>query len=172
MAGPTNRPGSAETKGVTFVRDLVLWLTSNRAAVVHFIRYLQIVVGLILLGSGWYMGHSHFHLIREGKRAQGRVVAYHQEYFQRSATSTFRSVGYMPVVEYWLDDRVVRFQDWLGNSRAGEVNIPVTVLYDTAKPSVAMIDRPVWNWLPWAPILGVGLLLLLIGVAGVVRPRA
>jgi len=40
------------------------------------------------------------------------------------------------------------------------------VLYDPEKPSLAMIDRPVWNWIPWAPTLGVGLFLVFVGIRG------
>jgi hypothetical protein len=40
----------------------------------------------------------------------------------------------------------------------------VIVLYDPANPSLAMIDRPVWNWLPWAPIFALGLFLVLVAI--------
>jgi uncharacterized protein (DUF983 family) len=42
----------------------------------------------------------------------------------------------------------------------------VIVLYDPARPSDAMIDRPVWNWLPWAPIAAVGCVLMLVAIKG------
>jgi hypothetical protein len=32
-----------------------------------------------------------------------------------------------------------------------------------------MIDRRVWNWLPWAPILAVGLLLTIGGIIALLR---
>jgi hypothetical protein len=44
--------------------------------------------------------------------------------------------------------------------------VRVTVLYDAEKPNLAMIDRPVWNWIPWGPTLGMGLFLLFVGVRG------
>jgi hypothetical protein len=48
-------------------------------------------------------------------------------------------------------------------------NVRVTVLYDPENPSLAMIDQPVWNWIPWAPTSGVGLILLLVGTKGWLR---
>jgi hypothetical protein len=32
-----------------------------------------------------------------------------------------------------------------------------------------MIDRPVWNWLPWSPILAVGIFLLVVGISSLIR---
>src|SRR6266566_3817438 len=84
---------------------------------------------------------------------------------------SFSSTGYMPIVEFHTNDRFVHFQDWLGNSIAGSKNVPAIVLYDPANPAVAMIDRPVWNWIPWAPIFAVGLLLVLSAMNGFFKSR-
>jgi len=74
----------------------------------------------------------------------------------------------MPVVEYRAcGDQTVRFEDWLGSTRPGKRNHRseiVQVLYDPTKPSVAMIDRPIWNWVPWAPVVVVGVLLIMSGI--------
>ena len=71
----------------------------------------------------------------------------------------------MPVVEYRaMGDKRIRFEDWLGKSSTGMLNESVPVLYETTDPSVAMIDRPVWNWMPWAPIIAVGLFLVFDGI--------
>jgi hypothetical protein len=72
----------------------------------------------------------------------------------------------MPIVEFEAGDRIVRFEDWLGSSSTGNLPDRVTVLYDRDRPSDAMIDRPAWNWLPWAPIGVVGLFLTLVAVKG------
>jgi hypothetical protein len=61
-------------------------------------------------------------------------------------------------------DRSVRFEDWKGSGVSGARNQAVTVLYDPLNPSVAMIDRPVWNWIPWAPVFGLGLFLALVAM--------
>jgi hypothetical protein len=113
------------------------------------------------------MGHEHFHLIRQGVRVPGRIVGYRQENFRRSSGSF--STGYMPIVEFHTNDRFIQFQDWLGTSVGGSTNVPVIVLYDPVNPPVAMIDRPVWNWIPWAPTFAAGLFLVLVAVRGALR---
>jgi Protein of unknown function (DUF3592) len=147
--------------------ELVARLTSNREKILRYAWIPQMLAGLLFLGLGYYMGHTHFHLIREGVRAPGRIVGYKQEAFRRSSGSS--STGYMPVVEFHTSDRFVQFKDWLGTSIQGSSNVSVMVLYDPANPSVAMIDRPLWNWFPWGPILAVGVLLLLISVRSAFR---
>jgi len=153
---------------MAFPDDQVAWLLSNRPTVLRYIHGLQVIVGLVVMALGFHMGHVHFHLIRTGVRTQGRIIGYHQEQFPGSS-QTFRSTGYMPVVEYRMGGESIQFQDWLGKPVAGPINIPVAVLCDAANPSVAMIDRPIWNWLPWLPILAVGVLLFLSGSAGLLR---
>jgi hypothetical protein len=69
----------------------------------------------------------------------------------------------MPIVKFQAGGQDVEFKDWMGTN-AAVLNVRVTVLYDAEKPSLAMIDRPVWNWIPWAPTLGMGLFLILVGV--------
>ena len=61
--------------------------------------------------------------------------------------------AFMPIVEFKLGDRTIRFKDWMGSSVAAGLNNPVPVIYDSSEPSVAMIDRHVWNWIPWARLL-------------------
>ena len=134
-----------------------------------FVRYgfiLQTVVGMLLCGLGYFMGSMHLRLILEGAKTQGRIVDYQQRPFRITRTNqSFTVAGYMPIVEYRaVGDKKIHFEDWLGNSSMGMLNQSVPVLYDTADPSVAMIDRPVWNWMPWAPILAVGLLLVFDGI--------
>jgi len=145
-------------------------MLNNKPRVLRYTHGLQVVTGVVLVALGFYMGHDHFHLIRAGIRTQGRIIAYRQEQFPRSGSQTSRSTGYMPVVEYQLGDRNVQFRDWLGKPVAGSINVPVTVLYDAANPELAMIDRPIWNWMPWSPILAVGVFLLVVGIIGLIRP--
>ena len=145
-------------------------LIGNKAKILRYTWIPEVLAGLFLLGLGYFMGHAHFHLIREGVRAPGRIVGYKQENF-RSSSGSFSSTGYMPIVEFHTNDRFVQFQDWLGTSIAGSTNAPVIVLYDPANPTVAMIDRPVWNWLPWAPIFALGLFLFLVAVNGFFQSR-
>jgi hypothetical protein len=147
--------------------ELVSWMTSNREKVFRYAWIPQLFAGLVFLCLGYLMGHAHFHLIREGVRAPGRIVGYKQQSFRSSSSGTSSTTtGYMPVVEFHTNDRFIQFQDWLGSKIAGNANDPVIVLYDPANPSVAMIDRPAWNWLPWAPILVLGLFLVLVAIKG------
>jgi len=150
--------------------ELVARLIGNKAKILRYAWIPQVLAGLFLLGLGYFMGHAHFHLIREGVRAPGRIVGYKQENF-RSSSGSFSSTGYMPIVEFHTNERFVQFQDWLGTSIERSKNVPVIVLYDPASPAVAMIDRPVWNWIPWAPIFSVGLLLVLSAINGFFRSQ-
>ena len=148
--------------------EILARLTSNREKILRYVWIPQVLTGLFLLGLGYFMGRAHFHLIREGLRAPGRIVGYKQESFRRSSES-FSTTGYMPIVEFHTGDRFVQFEDWLGAGIAGAKNAPVIVLYDPVNPAVAMIDRPVWNWIPWGPTFAVGLLLVLSGINGFFR---
>jgi hypothetical protein len=151
---------------------LVAQLTSNREKILRYAWIPQLFAGLVFLGLGYFMGHAHLHLIRYGVRAPGRIVGYKQVSFRSSSSATSSTTtSYMPIVEFHTNERFVQFQDWLGTSIAGNKNVPVMVLYDPANPSVAMIDRPAWNWLPWAPIFALGLFLVLVAIKGFFQSR-
>jgi hypothetical protein len=153
------------------VEEFVARLTGNRGKILRYAWIPQLLAGLLLLALSHYMGHTHFHLIREGLRAPGRIIGYKQQNFRSSSSESFSTTGYMPIVEFQANDRFIHFQDWLGTSIAGSKNVPVIVLFDPADPSVAMIDRPVWNWLPWAPIFALGLFLVLAAINGFFRSQ-
>jgi hypothetical protein len=142
--------------------QLVSWMNANREKIFRYAWIPQLFGALVFLGLGYFMGYAHFHLIRQGVRAPGRIIGYKQESFRTtSGNSSTTTNGYMPIVEFHTNDRFVQFQDWLGTYIAGSNNVPVIVLYDPANPTQAMIDRPVWNWIPWAPTFAVGFFLLL-----------
>jgi hypothetical protein len=125
----------------------------------------QVVTGLFLLLLGHVIGKDHLTLVRKGVRASGIVVDYKAEDF-RDSNRNFTSTGYMPVVQFLAGDRVIQFKDWMGSGIAGPLRRPVIVLYDPANPSVAMIDRAVMNWVPWAPMMAIGIFLFVVGVRG------
>ena len=156
------RPTADWSRELSSAEELVARITSNREKILRYAWIPQVLGGLVFLVLGYYMGHAHFHLIREGVRAPGRIVSYKQETFRRASGSS--STAYMPVVEFHTSDRLVQFKDWLGSSIAGSNNVSVIVLYDPANPAIAMIDRPLGNWLPWCPVFAVGVLLLLSSV--------
>lgn len=150
---------------VSAINRLVEWTTNNKAKVLRYTRVFQVVTGLFLLALGYYIGREHFHLIRKGVRAPGTIVGYKEEYFagnySRPSSSGF--TAFMPLVKYQAGNRVIQFKDWMGTN-AAVLNVRVTVLYDPVNPSSAMIDRPVMNWIPWAPTFAMGLFLILVAI--------
>jgi hypothetical protein len=165
-------PGTNNQPAPAWLQQGIAWVSvaENRAKFFRYMRGVQLAAGLLFLFLGWTMGKMQIHLIQSGSRTVGRIVAYQPRSFRSSSgRDTFQSTGYMPVVEYRLDGDTVRFEDWLGSSRAGPLNANVMVLYDPANPKVAMIDRPMMNWIPWLPVLGVGAFLILAGMAGLLR---
>ena len=148
--------------------EIVTSILSHRKTIQQRVFWAQLIVGIVLIALGCYMGKDHMLLILLGNRAQGQIVEYKQEYIQRSRANATYTLTLVPIVEYHLGEKAVRFEDWKGSSIAAGLNITVTVLYLPTHPASAMIDRPVWNWMPWAPICTVGLLFLLVGFKGAI----
>lgn len=148
------------------IKGFAGWAQNNKEELRRYTRIAEVLTGVFLLCLGYYMGKDHYHLIRNGARAQGTIVGYKQEYFRGSnGRLSSGTEAFMPLVKFRAAEQDVEFKDWMGTSVVVK-NIRVMVLYDPEKPSLAMIDRPVWNWIPWAPTLGVGLFLLLVGMRG------
>jgi Protein of unknown function (DUF3592) len=152
---------------VTVPNRLVAWAANNRPKIVRYTYVLQVVTGLFLLALGYSIGKDHFHLLRAGVRTSGTIVDYKEQYFSNSSRTSSTS-AFMPIVQFPVGGRVVQFKDWMGTNSA-VLRKPVTVLYDPANPLLAMIDRPVWNWIPWGPTFAVGLFLFLVGTGGLIR---
>ena len=153
------------------LRARVAWVDALGAAFVRSRRALQLATGLFLVLLGLYLGRVRIELMLDGARTSGRIVAYEQRLMPTSGTSGHHTLAFMPVVEFQAAARSVRFTDWLGSSVAAARNESVAVVYRRSEPSVAMIDRRVGNWLPWAPILALGLFLSLDAVRGYLAPR-
>ena len=142
------------------------WADNNKEKILRYTRVAEVVTGMFLVCLGYFMGKDHYHLIRDGARAQGTIIGYKQQYFPGSdSRPSSGTQALMPIVRFQADGQDVEFKDWMGTN-AEVLNVRVTVLYDPEKPSLAMIDRPVWNWIPWAPTMGVGLFLVLVGMRG------
>ena len=124
-------------------------------------------MGVFFLLFGAYIGKDHFHLIRDGVRAPGTIVAYKQISMPDGGRSHWET-AFMPIVKFQAGDRTVQFRDWMGTN-AAVLNVRVTVLYDPANPPLAMIDRPVYNWIPWGPTFAIGLFLVLVAIKGALR---
>jgi hypothetical protein len=148
------------------IKGFAAWAENNKEKVLRYTRIAEVAVGLFLLCLGYFIGRDHFHLIRDGMRTSGTIVGYKQEYFAGSdGRPSSGSTAFMPIVKFQAGGQEVQFKDWMGTN-AAVLNVRVTVLYDPEKPRLAMINRPVWNWIPWAPTFGVGLFLFFVGVRG------
>jgi len=155
------------------IEEFVDFLKNNRPKILRYTFVLQVLVGLFLLFMAGHMGRTNFHLIRVGVRAPGRVVGNEQRNFGSSVGSSGRvTTAFMPVVEFSANGQTIRFTDWLGSSSTGSFPDRVTVLYDSSAPSVAIIDRPFMNWMPWAPIAVAGCFLCFVGGRQLLSKRA
>ena len=148
------------------------WIDKLGAAFVRSRRTLQLVTGLFFILLGLQLGRVRIALMMDGARTTGRIVAYEQKLMPRTGTSSSHTLAFMPVVEFRTGTHVARFTDWLGSSVAAARGDSVPVLYRRTRPSVAMIDRRVGNWLPWAPVLALGLFLSLDAVRAWRRRRS
>ncbi|HKU26015.1 MAG TPA: DUF3592 domain-containing protein [Candidatus Sulfotelmatobacter sp.] len=126
--------------------------------------YAQIVVGIFLLAFAYFIGRDHVRLVLLGVHTRGKLVGYQEQRLAGSSGSTFWDSAYMPVVEFQIAAQTVRFRDWMGSNFRVPMGGSVPIVYDPHHPANAMIDRPVWNWVPWAPMMAVGLLLIIAGV--------
>ncbi|HKF51550.1 MAG TPA: DUF3592 domain-containing protein [Candidatus Acidoferrales bacterium] len=127
----------------------------------------QILAGTFLLVFGYWIGRDHCRLVVFGMKTQGKLVGYHQATIPTGQSgSNFYDTESMPVIEYHAAGRTVRFQDWMGSNFRVPMGGIVPVLYDPTRPTNAMIDRPVANWIPWGPMMAVGLLLMISGIRG------
>jgi hypothetical protein len=133
------------------------------------IHWVQMAAGIFLVGLAWQIGKPQFELLREGVRTSGRIVRV--DYLTPGSTRGFGGSwsAFYPVVEFSVAGRKLQFRDRIGSSSGSGTNDTVPVLYKPGEPGVAMIDRPVFNWIPWAPSFAVGAFLLVVGAIGQLR---
>lgn len=131
-----------------------------------FFAGLQIAVGLFLITFGLWIGREHCRLVLFGVRSYGKLVSYQPQRLNIVDTngSTFSDTAFMPAVEFQAQGRVFQFRDWMASRFRVPMGGTVPILYDPARPTSAMIDRPVANWIPWAPLVAVGVLLAISGI--------
>jgi hypothetical protein len=120
----------------------------------------QLFVGIFLLVFGYWIGRDHCRLLFFGVKTHGKLVGYQQQDFPNSGGVHWNSAS-MPVIEFEVQQRTVRFRDWVGSNFRTPMGGLVGIFYDPERPSNAMIDRPVMNWIPWAPVTAVGTILLI-----------
>jgi Protein of unknown function (DUF3592) len=153
---------------------IVNWLTTNQTQISRSVRrYLpvvQILTGVFLALLGYSIGKDHLTLIQHGVRTPGVIVNYQTQIF-RDARRNSSTTGFMPIVQFRDADRTIQFKDWLGSSSTAFLGQRVTVLYDPANPSVAMIDRSIANWIPWGPTIAVGVFLVCVGLVAAFKSQ-
>lgn len=142
---------------------LINGVLSNATATRRSQSNVQVVVGIFLLIFGYWIGRDHCRLILFGVRTQGKLIGYQEERFASGTGSTFQNTASMPIVAFQAEGHIFRFKDWMGSNFRVPMGGLVPVLYDPLRPTNAMIDRPVWNWIPWAPMMGVGCFLVIVG---------
>lgn len=122
---------------------------------------LVLVLGLVLLALGAFLGRTVVHLESAGRRAPGSVESLEYSSSQ-SRGSYYPVVGFMDA-----DGDRQRFRDRIGsNPPAFRVGDAVTVLYVSGEPRSSMIDRGWINWLPCSFSLLFGALACVAGIRG------
>lgn len=153
-----------------FPQQQVAWALANRAKILRYAFVPQLLAALVLLGVAYSTGKTDAHLLFKGVRTRGKIVGFQPRQIHRYRTPTstgiFGRTLYLPIVEFEAQGALVRFEEHK-LVRSGEgVGWPVAVLYDPANVSLAMIDRRLWNWIPWAPALAMGAFLALVSLKG------
>jgi uncharacterized protein DUF3592 len=139
-------------------------VADNKPQLGRYVSIFEMLAGIVLLALSYQMGKAHFALIQHGMRVPGKIIGYQQRQPTKSQGKSATAGEMMPLVEYKLNDRIIHFTDWKVGKSSGPVNGAVTVIYDPLNPAVAMVDRHLWNWMPWAPISLVGTFLVIMAV--------
>ncbi len=165
---PDETPQSSHTHRAasTLAGSSTEWIRANGPRVRRAGRWAQIGTGMLLVGLAHHTGKVQFALRREGVSTSGRIVRF--EYgTEPTGSRPGRALSmFFPIVEFEVDGRRVRFRDHKGSASSGGVGEVVPVLVSAERPSIAMIERPLWNWIPWASTFVVGAFLVLVGTLG------
>lgn len=151
----------SEEKIIIQIEKLSKWAGENGNKVERYRSIIAIVVGLSTMYFTYLLGNANFFLLLDGIKTEGKIVEYKQQVLVDSNRSY--STIFMPVVEFKIGDKDVRFRDWLGNRSNSLPGEFVPVIYNSANPSIAMVNRPVWNWIPFSIFIA-GLLLVLVSI--------
>jgi hypothetical protein len=150
----------------------VEWMLANRAKILQYAFVPQLLVAVALLSLAYFTGKTDVHLLFNGARAPGKIVGFQPRQLHThrnpSSNGVYGRTLYLPIVEFEARGDKVRFEERKLAAQGEAVGWPVTVLYDPGHASVAMIDRPFWNWIPWAPALAMGAFLALVSLKGLI----
>jgi uncharacterized protein DUF3592 len=164
---------------MAFPQEQFAWALANRKKIFGYAFIPQFLAAALFLSFAYGTGHVHAHLLFKGTQTRGTIVDLKPVKLSNrsSSGSNWYTTIYEPLVEFNAGDRMVRFQEWKGSESKVGLGWSVPVIYDPADPSVAMLDRGLWNWLPWAPFFAVGLVVGLASLKGLfvflfVRPSS
>ena len=154
-----------------FPQQQVAWLLANREKVFRYTFIPQMLVAVVLLSFAYSIGKTDIHLLLNGAHTEGKIVGFQKRQFNaknRTVLSTGRKgySVYLPIVEFETQGSLARFEEHKLIQTGEGVGWLVPVLYDPSNPSLAMIDRGYWDWLPWGPALAIGVLLTLASIKG------
>ena len=153
-----------------FPEQQVEWMLANRAKILRYAFVPQLLAAVALLSIAYFTGKTDAHLLLKGARSQGKIVGFQRREFHThrnpSSNGVYGRPVYLPIVEFETLGDKVRFEERKLVPGGEGVGWPVTVLYDPNNVSMAMIDRPFWNWMPWAPALAIGAFLALVSLKG------
>jgi hypothetical protein len=151
-----------------FPQEQVAWMLTNREKIFRYIFIPQLLAAAIFLSFAYGTGKVHARLLFRRARTQGTIVSFKPALISHrsgSGTSSYSTI-YEPLIEFTVNDRVFRVQEWKGSQSRAGLGWSVPVIYDPADPSVGMLDRGPSNWLPWAPCFAVGLVVGLASLKG------
>lgn len=156
---------------LSIVNGIVKWCELNGSKLARYGRCLQMTTGAILLLAGWFLGHQVWELLLVGEKTTGIIVdsVQYQVLPQRTTGHQSNWTANTPIVEFFVAGDRIRFKDRIGTANSVGVGASVLIFYDPKNPQVAIIDRGVWNWIPWFPFFCLGLFLLLNGLYGLCK---
>ncbi len=132
----------------------------------------QLLVAAVLFSFANSTGKTDMHLLLKGARTQGKIVGFQKQKFYSYRSRNRLSTGtpgynvYLPIVEFESQGALARFEEHKVLPSGEGVGWEVPVLYDPANPSLAMIDRSYWNYIPWGPALAMAVILSLASIKG------
>jgi uncharacterized protein DUF3592 len=142
------------------IEDKVAWVLANRETIFRYLFIPQFLAAAVFLSFAYGTGKVHARLLFRSAQAQGTIVGFKSARISdRSATNGLNSMTtiYEPLIEFTVNGRVFRVQEWKGSESRVGLGSSVPVIYDPLDPSIAMLDRGLSNWLPWAPCFAIGL---------------
>lgn len=137
----------------------------------RYIHALQLILGLLLTVIALKFDDQCLGLLYEGIKTEGKIVEFRKETVRKRQSS---STIHMPIVEFRVIDKTIRFKDRLDTQPLfgdiGGVNSIVSVLYNPNN-TLAIIDRGLFNCFPSTIFLLMGSFLELVGICGMIKRR-